>query len=107
MRDNVEESDPMNDLARILAQAGAEFEQCADPAALENAKAKYLGKTGALTELLKGLGKLPAFERPAAGAAINDAKQLLESALIARREALGQAKLAQQLATDALDVMLP
>ena len=50
-------------------------------AALENAKARYLGKTGALTELLKALGKLAAAERPAAGARINDAKAQLEAAL--------------------------
>jgi phenylalanyl-tRNA synthetase alpha chain len=97
----------MNDLASILARARAEFDGCVDPAALENAKAKYLGRAGALTELLKGLGRLAAAERPAAGAAINEAKQALEAALDARRTALGEAKLAQQLASDALDVTLP
>ncbi|HQR12308.1 MAG TPA: phenylalanine--tRNA ligase subunit alpha [Casimicrobiaceae bacterium] len=97
----------MNDLASIVARATAEFDRCADPAALENAKAKYLGKSGALTDLLKGLGKLSAAERPAAGAAINDAKQSLEAALEARRAALAEAKLALQLAADALDVSLP
>jgi len=97
----------MNDIASIVAQAGAEFAQCADPAALENAKAKFLGKTGALTELLKGLGKLPAAERPAAGAAINEAKQALEAALHARRNDLALARLERQLAADALDVTLP
>ena len=97
----------MNDLASILAQARADFASCVDPAALEDAKAKYLGKTGVLTELLKGLGKLPAAEKPAAGAAINVAKQALEQALDERRAALAEAKLAQQLAADALDVTLP
>ncbi|MFO1412736.1 MAG: phenylalanine--tRNA ligase subunit alpha [Burkholderiales bacterium] len=97
----------MSDLATIVTTARAEFDQCADAAALENAKAKYLGKSGALTDLLKGLGKLPAAERPAAGAAINVAKQELEAALNARRDALAEARLAQQLAADALDVSLP
>ncbi|MEO8347052.1 MAG: phenylalanine--tRNA ligase subunit alpha [Betaproteobacteria bacterium] len=97
----------MNDLASILSLARAEFDGCVDPAALENAKAKYLGKAGALTELLKGLGKLSAAERPAAGAAINEAKQALEGALEARRSALAEARLAQQLASDTLDVSLP
>ncbi len=97
----------MNDLASIVARATAEFASCADPAALENAKAKYLGKAGALTELLKGLGQLSSAERPAAGAAINDAKQSIEAALEARRIALAEAKLALQLAADALDVSLP
>jgi phenylalanyl-tRNA synthetase alpha chain len=97
----------MSDLATIVSSARSEFEGCADAAALENAKAKYLGKSGALTELLKGLGKLTAAERPAAGAAINVAKQELEAALNARRDAIAEAKLAQQLAADALDVSLP
>ena len=56
------------------AAAQADFAACTDPAALENAKARYLGKAGALTELLKSLGKLSAAERPAAGARINAAK---------------------------------
>ncbi len=97
----------MNDLESIVARATAEFAACADPAALENAKAKYLGKAGALTEMLKGLGKLSAAERPAAGAAINAAKQALEAALESRRTSLAEAKLALQLAADALDVSLP
>ena len=78
-----------------------------DPAALENAKARFLGKAGALTDLLKSLGKLAAAERPAAGARINAAKVTLEAALNARRNALAEAKLAAQLAAEALDVSLP
>jgi phenylalanyl-tRNA synthetase alpha chain len=97
----------MDDLTRIVDGALADFAACADPAALENAKAKYLGKAGALTEQLKRLGKLPAAERAAAGAQINAAKSRLEEALIARRGALADAKLAAQLAADALDVSLP
>jgi phenylalanyl-tRNA synthetase alpha chain len=97
----------MNDLDRTLATALAEFDACTDPAALENAKAKYLGKAGALTEQLKSLGKLPAGERAAAGARINAAKAQLEEALAARRAAIAEAKLAAQLSADALDVSLP
>jgi phenylalanyl-tRNA synthetase alpha chain len=97
----------MTDLATIVSNARAEFDGCADAAALENAKAKYLGKSGALTEQLKGLSKLSAAERPAAGAAINAAKQEIEDALNARRAALADARLADQLAADALDVSLP
>ena len=97
----------MNELERIINAALADFTACADPAALENCKARYLGKAGALTDLLKSLGKLPAAERPAAGARINEAKGRLEAALDARREALAQSRLAAQLAADALDVSLP
>ena len=76
-------------------------------AELEQAKAKWLGKTGALTELLKSLGKLSNEERPAAGARINAAKQQIETALNARRDAIKARALEQQLAQEALDVSLP
>ena len=97
----------MEDLSRIVSTALAAFEACKDPAALENAKARYLGKGGALTEQLKSLAKLSADERPAAGARINEAKTALEAALVRRREALADDKLAAQLAAEALDVSLP
>jgi len=97
----------MDDLSRIVDAALAEFAACGDAAALEDAKARYLGKTGSLTGELKGLGKLSAAERPAAGARINEAKARLEGALNARRDALADAKLDLQLAGEALDVTLP
>jgi phenylalanyl-tRNA synthetase alpha chain len=97
----------MDDLDRIVESALADFRVCADPAALENAKAKYLGKAGALTEQLKRLGKLAPADRAATGARINAAKSTLEDALVARRRSIADAKLAAQLASDALDVSLP
>ncbi|MEO5765745.1 MAG: phenylalanine--tRNA ligase subunit alpha [Casimicrobiaceae bacterium] len=97
----------MDELSRIVDTALADFAGCADAAALENAKARYLGKSGVLTDQLKGLGKLSAAERPATGARINEAKVRLEAALNARRGALGDAKLEAQLAAEALDVSLP
>ena len=97
----------MDPLETIVAAALAEFAACKDPAALENAKAGFLGKAGRLTELLKSLGRLPAAERPAAGARINEAKAKLEEALARCREELVDARLAQTLAADALDVSLP
>ncbi|HSV20959.1 MAG TPA: phenylalanine--tRNA ligase subunit alpha [Casimicrobiaceae bacterium] len=97
----------MEDLTALVDRARAEFAACVDPAALENAKAKYLGKAGAITERMKTLGKLAAADRPAAGAQINEAKAAIEALLDARRAALADAKLAAQLAADALDVSLP
>jgi phenylalanyl-tRNA synthetase alpha chain len=97
----------MDELDRIVESAVAEFQSCVDPAALENAKAKYLGKAGALTTKLKTLGALPAAERAASGARINAAKAKLEEALVARRQSIADAKLAAQLSAEALDVSLP
>jgi len=97
----------MTDLDALLAEALAAFTAAADPAALENTKARYLGKAGALTAQLKSLGTLAPDARREAGARINDAKARLEAALEARRAALADAKLARQLSADALDVSLP
>jgi phenylalanyl-tRNA synthetase alpha chain len=97
----------MEDIARIVESALADFQACADPVALENVKAKYLGKAGALTARLKSLGTLPHGERAAAGARINAAKATLEEALVARRQSIADLKLATQLSADALDVSLP
>ncbi len=97
----------MANLDHLIAESQTDFAACNDMPSLENAKAKYLGKTGALTEALKGLGKLSAEERPAAGAAINVVKQAIESALNARREAILNAAQAEQLASESIDVTLP
>ena len=97
----------MDNLEKIVAEARATFEGISDAAQLEQAKARFLGKTGALTEQLKGLGKLPAGERPSAGALINEAKEKIEALLAARREAIQVRSLEARLAQEALDVTLP
>jgi len=97
----------MEKLETIVQEALKLFAGSNDAAALEQAKARYLGKAGALTGLLKSLGALPAAERPAMGARINAAKERLEAALAAQREKIQSHKLETQLAQDALDVTLP
>jgi phenylalanyl-tRNA synthetase alpha chain len=97
----------MQELQQILDQALQQFAVISDEAELERVKARFLGKEGSLTVLLKGLGKLSAEERPAAGARINQVKQHIEAALQQRRDALQQNKLAQKLAAESLDVTLP
>ncbi len=97
----------MADLNHLIAEAQQDFAACNDVPALENAKAKYLGKTGSLTDALKGLGKLSAEERPAAGAAINVVKQAVEQALNARRDSILAAEQAKQLASETIDITLP
>jgi phenylalanyl-tRNA synthetase alpha chain len=97
----------MENLKQLVTQAINEFAKAVEPAKLEETKARYLGKDGSLTALLKGLGKLPAEARKSAGAAINAAKDNLEAALAARRDELRRAQLDVQLAAEALDVTLP
>ncbi|HQC86871.1 MAG TPA: phenylalanine--tRNA ligase subunit alpha, partial [Rhodoferax sp.] len=48
----------MNDLQPIVDAAQAAFAQAATPAELENAKAQFLGKSGRMTELMKGMAAL-------------------------------------------------
>ena len=97
----------MNDLEALVQAAQAEFAAAPNPAELENAKARYLGKSGRVTELLKALASLSHEQKKTRGAEINQTKQAIEAALQARREALADAELERQLQAEALDVTLP
>jgi len=97
----------MTELNDIVDTAKAAFLQAATPADLENAKALFLGKAGKITELMKGMAALSVEEKKSRGAAINLAKQAIESALTDRRQALADAELQTQLQAEALDVTLP
>jgi phenylalanyl-tRNA synthetase alpha chain len=97
----------MNELNAIVDNAKAAFSQALTPADLENAKALFLGKSGRITELMKGMAALTVEEKKSRGAVINLAKQAIESALTNRRQALADAELQMQLQAEALDVTLP
>jgi len=97
----------LQNLEVIVERALADFAAAGDPASLENAKARYLGKAGELSTHQRSLGGLPAEQRKTAGAAYNAAKQQIEAALEARRAALAEAKLGARLTEQALDVTLP
>jgi phenylalanyl-tRNA synthetase alpha chain len=97
----------MNDLDPLVLEAQADFARAPTPAELENAKARFLGKAGRITEQLKALASLGVDEKKSRGALINAAKQQIETALNARRDALAQAELDRQLQAEALDVSLP
>ena len=97
----------MDELTQLIESAKADFAAATQPAALEDAKARYLGKSGAVTMLMKGRGALAPEERKERGKAINAVKQAIDAALTARREALANAELEKKLATEAVDVTLP
>ena len=105
--EQLDQLDQFAQLVELVAVASAEFARINAAAQLEQAKARFLGKSGALTELLKGLGKLPADQRRSQGAAINQAKDRIEAALFERRELIKRVALDAQLAAEALDVTLP
>jgi phenylalanyl-tRNA synthetase alpha chain len=97
----------MDELDQLVDRAQQEFAHAPTPAELENAKARFLGKSGRVTELLKALGSLSVDEKKSRGALINRTKERIESALQDRRQALAQAELDAQLQAEALDVTLP
>ena len=97
----------MADLTALTQEALAEVAACGDLAALDDARVRWLGKKGALTEQLKALGRLSAAERPAAGARINEAKERLQAAIEARRAALERGAIERALTADRIDVTLP
>jgi phenylalanyl-tRNA synthetase alpha chain len=95
------------DLDQLVQLARAAFAAVDQPAALENEKARFLGKTGSLTELLKGLAKLAPDEKRVQGARINQAKEAIEKLLLDRRAELADAQLSARLAQESIDVTLP
>jgi phenylalanyl-tRNA synthetase alpha chain len=99
--------DEMEDLETLTSEALAAVDAAASLTELDQVRVEYLGKKGALSQLLKGLGQLAEDERPAAGARINEAKERVQTALEARRAALEQAALEEQLAEERIDVTLP
>src|SRR5439155_1754964 len=96
------------DLKALADRAVTEIAAAADEAALEASRVRYLGrKEGALSEATKKLASLPPPERPAYGAAVNDAKIRIEKALEAREAALRDAALARELGQEREDLSLP
>ena len=100
-------SESQQDLQALVEASKADILGCASIEDLEAIRVRLLGKKGEITEQLKSLGAMPAEVRKAAGARINEAKAQLTAALDERRQALEAQKLAQQLASDTIDVTLP
>ena len=95
------------DLEQLVNEARAAFSGAKQPAALENEKARFLGKSGAITEQLKSLGRLPAEEKRQLGSQVNRAKEAIEALLEARRRELAEEQLNERLAQESIDVTLP
>ncbi|HUH31817.1 MAG TPA: phenylalanine--tRNA ligase subunit alpha [Rhodanobacter sp.] len=97
----------MDDLESRAAQASADIDSAATLDALDALRVSLLGKSGIVTAALKALGALPADERKARGATVNQIKQRLAETLAARKQALEQLELDRRLASEALDISLP
>jgi phenylalanyl-tRNA synthetase alpha chain len=100
--------DPMDDSPEsLIDEAGGLLAAAADPTALANAKARFLGKDGLLTARMKALGKLSGDERAAVGKRLNEVKQAIESLVAGRLQAIETAELDARLAQEGIDVTLP
>jgi phenylalanyl-tRNA synthetase alpha chain len=97
----------MDNLQNLSSSAIKAIETAQSSQELEQLRVQFLGKKGSFTEQLKALGALPADQRPAAGAVINRAKELVLNALATRKRAFDAAESERQLATEKLDVTLP
>lgn len=97
----------MVDLKTIESQALAAVDQAQDIASLEAVRVSYLGKKGALTDVLKSLGQLSEAERPKVGGQVNQVKIALQAAINDKRAAMQASELQAKLAEEAIDVTLP
>jgi phenylalanyl-tRNA synthetase alpha chain len=91
----------------ILDRALADIAGARSTSALEQVRVRVLGRSGELTALLRGLGKVPAADRPRVGQEANEVKGRLEEALAARQDALKTEEHRQTLAARHLDLTLP
>ena len=97
----------MEDLKKLITDANKDFAKCKSLTELDNAKSKYLGKAGPITEAMKGLSNLPKEEKPKIGALINEVKQGIELALNDCKESIQKNILNKQLSDESIDVSLP
>jgi phenylalanyl-tRNA synthetase alpha chain len=97
----------LDQLSALQAEAMAALEGAATLEALRAWNAHYLGRRGALTPLLRGMGQLPPEQRPQVGRAVNETKRMLTEAYEAKERALEAAALEASLVAEAIDVTLP
>jgi phenylalanyl-tRNA synthetase alpha chain len=94
-------------LKQIESEAKARIAGCSSLDGLEELRVLYLGRKGQVTELLKSVSGLPAAERPAFGAAVNQLKNGLSGLLDDRKQELEASSHSAALVKEALDVSLP
>ena len=91
----------------LREQAMQQLQTLSQPGELEDFRVKVMGKKGSLTGLLRGMGALPAEERPKMGQLVNQVRAELEEALEARAAAVRAAQQTARLKHETLDVTMP
>jgi len=97
----------MTNLETILQQATQDITDATDLKALDDCRVTWLGKKSLITAELKSLGQLPSEDRPAAGEKINLLRQTIQSLIEARFSELNAKKIAEQLASESIDITMP
>lgn len=94
-------------LEQLQVEALEEIKQASTQKSLNDIRIKYLGKKGPMTEVLRGMGKLSAEERPIIGELANTVRTTIQSTLDARIEEVKAIELEEKLKAETLDVTLP
>lgn len=94
-------------LKELQAEALAKVEQAEDLKALNEIRVAYLGKKGPITEVLRGMGKLSAEERPVIGQLANDIRAAIQEKLEEKQERFEKLEVEKKLASETVDVTLP
>jgi phenylalanyl-tRNA synthetase alpha chain len=94
-------------LEALKQEAIAGLEAVADANILNDLRVKYLGKKGALTEILRGMGALTAEERPIIGQVANEVRSAIEGIIEAKNNHFQQQETLARLANEKIDVTLP
>jgi len=94
-------------LEEIRARALSELSDNATVEQIENVRVRVLGRSGELTEIMRGMGKVPAEERPTIGRLVNQIKAELEGRIATLDEKMQRAEMERSLAEVRIDVTLP
>ncbi len=94
-------------LKAIMARVSEDLKNIQDTGALEQLRVSVMGKKGELTQILRGMGSLPAEERPAMGQLVNKTRAALEEAIEERLRALSEKEKQKRLEQEKIDVTLP
>src|SRR3954469_9717557 len=94
-------------LEELQVEALQKVEAASDLKELNDIRVAYLGKKGPITEVLRGMGKLSAEERPVMGALVNEVRETIAAKIEAKQKGLEEAAVLEKLASESIDVTLP
>lgn len=94
-------------LQQLQQEALGKIEASQDLKSLNDIRVEYLGKKGPITEVLRGMGKLSAEERPKMGALVNEVREAIQAKIAEKQEVLEKAEVERKLASESIDITLP